>query len=239
MHAALLPFFNGVHDKVVAAFTASAALSNETKGAMRETGLRDALQLSIPLIARVTSGDVIDATGNRTGQLDGVVVHQSSPILQLSTENEAIILAEGVVGVIEAKSDLSKQWSQVERTWEKLKPIRRPYPAVTYGGFDPTAVVLPFYAIGLTAWATPGEALKRVQALRKDFGVLAPPVVLATFNPPTLVGEVPDGRGGAVPWDLSWPKEERGQVIARIWADMSIRARAMIVSAIDWQPYLN
>src|SRR4051812_14727792 len=115
MHEKLRHFFNGAVDQVLSAFTASEGSSNETMGSLRESGLRRVFEHTLPQIVRLHRGDVIDSFGQKTGQLDGVVTHVSAPALALNADDDRVIFAEGVVAVLEVKSDISKQWSQVVR----------------------------------------------------------------------------------------------------------------------------
>lgn len=75
---------------------------------------------------RFGSGDATDRQGNRSGQLDVVVEYPFLPSLPaVGNSKVRLYLAEGVAAVIEVKSDLAGQWSEVESTARQLKPLRR------------------------------------------------------------------------------------------------------------------
>jgi hypothetical protein len=117
-------FFAGAYEMLRAAFTASERLSNASKGAVREMAARDLLQHLLPHTVRIESGDIIDVDDRQSGQLDGVVVDQRSPTLKLSVDHPAVIFAEGVLAVLEIKSNVSTQVQQVKDKYEKIAPLR-------------------------------------------------------------------------------------------------------------------
>ena len=107
-HPALLAFLNGAHARLRAAFIASAEMSRESSGTVREFGLRSALEYTLLSSRALYSGDIIDADRRRTGQLDFIVAHASTPALGSREDEPRIVFAEGVLGVIELKSNLAK-----------------------------------------------------------------------------------------------------------------------------------
>jgi hypothetical protein len=92
----------------------------------------------MPPLYRFGTGDAIDRYGNRSGQLDVVVENPFLPSLPLPTsESSRMYLAEGVSAAIEVKSDLGKQWSEVESTSTQLRKLRRyvgPFRKKMFGG---------------------------------------------------------------------------------------------------------
>jgi hypothetical protein len=254
MNPAILAFLNGAHERLRAAFLASAELSNATKGSLREIGLQSAIEYSLPPIARLYSGDVVDADGNQTGQLDGIVVHASSPALGFREGDPRIVLAEGVLGVIEVKSDLSKQWSQVERTWEKLRKIRRPLPVAGFVGqqflwgqanMPPSEHAIALFVIGEKAWAHPKTLEECAVGLHKSFGGgPVPPIFVAQLDPPAIGIASPTGRmvGGGHEYEskhVTWPNEARGMVLGNLWMMLTDRARRVLFMDIDWKHYFG
>jgi hypothetical protein len=201
----LLAYLNGAFDRLLAAFSASHEMSDVTKGTVREFGLRAALEYAIPPIARLYSGDIIDCLGNATGQLDFIVAHASTPALGSRDDEPRIVLAEGVLGVIELKSNLATQWRQVERTWAKLCRIRRPLPEA---GFDPHGRLfvgrnnaapaehaISLMVIGKTGWKDAEELGRRAKALHDAFAKgselgekagSVPAITIAQLDPPSL-----------------------------------------------------
>ena len=62
-----------------------------------------------------------------------------------------LYLAESVAAVIEVKSDVASQWSEVESTAKQLRPLQRYFGAsMSFGG--PPAPHIPIFAVGYRGW---------------------------------------------------------------------------------------
>jgi len=262
----LLDFFNGVHDRVLASFTGSRRASSATKGNIRESALTE-IERSLPSIVRIHRGDIIDSHGGHTGQLDGIVVHVASPAVALSGQDR-IVLAEGALAVLEVKSNLRSQWSEVMRTWEKLREIRRPLSqegeqaktllsrgdksyekAATLGLHEQS---VPFFVVGWKGWNSHGKLQEKVLELAGSFGKgprpqlfvgqLTPPA-FAMLDPTCEAPEVTaDGRpqyGYRIP--LHWVNDPglRGLVLMNLWRTLSERGRHASLINIDWKGYMR
>ena len=113
-HPRLVEFFNAVRKRLIAGYEGSAGMSSASKGSLREHGVRDALDPILPPMARIETGDIIDPFGGQSGQLDGVLIDHRAPTLKHAEDRPAFILAEGVIAVLESKSDVAGQWNEVK-----------------------------------------------------------------------------------------------------------------------------
>ncbi|MGE0490538.1 MAG: DUF6602 domain-containing protein [Vulcanimicrobiota bacterium] len=99
--------------------------SNATKGAEREsfTGLllSDIFQQSV----RVGTGDIIDNTGKRSGQVDLVLEYPRAFSFPAFPGGPRLYLAENVAAVVEVKSNLKAQKDQCRDTAQKVKELER------------------------------------------------------------------------------------------------------------------
>jgi hypothetical protein len=234
---ALQAFFNGAFDLLKASFAASKLLSNATKGASREHAARELLRSLIPPVARVECGDVVDAHAHQTGQLDAVVVDHRAPTLQLGTSEASLVLAEGVLAILEIKSDLTKQAAEVVRTFRRVEPLRpslkpMPHSFERYKEENPRfyrkqvwrregQLSIPFIVVAGKGWKAPSrlerlaEELRDVVPKKRNLSLL-----LVTLDPPALA--VCQG------WSLSSTaiaEEERGDVVAGVWYTLVKGAR--------------
>jgi hypothetical protein len=73
----------------------------------------------LPARLMVCKGEIWDGQGHKTGQLDTIIVRDDTPSLAFGESNT--YLAEGVFGVIEVKSNLSRQ--KLREAVETLKPV--------------------------------------------------------------------------------------------------------------------
>lgn len=264
----LFDFLNGVHDRIVAAFSGSRTASSSTKGGIREAAFHE-LASSLPAIARVYRGDIIDREGNHTGQLDGIVVNANSPAVALSG-NERIVLAEGALAVFEVKSNLKSQWNQVLLTWDKLNKIRRPpsrtailakqFPAEVFEkAFGPAAgvvaeheVAVAFLVLGWKGWSTHQKLEEKAKELADRFGHGPRPFIfVGQLDPPAFGSIWPSGKppiqhdDGRVTHHYqlnSWmasSKAERGTVVANVLRALTERVRNAAPMDIDWNTYLG
>jgi hypothetical protein len=90
----------------------------------REAFCRLFLGSHIPPGFRVTTGEIVDASCNRTGQLDVVVVNDSSPRMTVDATGSIIapILADTVLTVIEVKTSLTTE--QLRKALGQLRPVK-------------------------------------------------------------------------------------------------------------------
>ncbi|MGE6699098.1 DUF6602 domain-containing protein [Hyphomonas sp. NPDC076900] len=138
---------NGVHQ-------ASASLSSSSRGQERQAFIDQFLAGVLPPIYRFGTGDVTDATGARSGQLDVVVEYPIGPSLPSvggGANATRLYLAECVAAVVEVKSNIANQWSQAQHTARQLAPIRRRIGGMMVMGDTPTPTI-PLFVAGYTGW---------------------------------------------------------------------------------------
>lgn len=80
---------------------------NVTKGTLREIFLKEFLKPILPHDIGVVSGEIIDSYGNRSGQVDCILIDKTLPQLYLGSPDHLIVLAESVLATIEIKSNLT------------------------------------------------------------------------------------------------------------------------------------
>lgn len=135
------------------------SLSSASKGNEREFFINHHLNNVIAPPFRIGTGDITDASGKKSGQCDIVIEYTSSiSFPMIAPSSPRLYLAEGVCAVIEVKSDLERQWSEVEHSYKSLRELKREYGAgITFGGEIPPHV--PYFVVGYRGWKKP-ETLK-------------------------------------------------------------------------------
>lgn len=149
----LLQRLTGIQNSLMAQHTAGQGLPSSTIGNERETFMREFLQKLFPAHRRFATGVITDSDGRLSGQVDVAVEFGFIPSFPLPTTPERLLLAESVALVLEVKSDLISQWSQVEETTAKIKPLRRDM-NVMYGLSDEVESNIPCIAVGYKGHAT-------------------------------------------------------------------------------------
>lgn len=137
---------------LLAQYNATAQYRNpNTNGAIKEGYLRQALRTKIPEIIGLGKGEITDAYGTRTGELDIVFFDKFySPLFEDFGDNQ-IFFIETVAGAVEVKSDCSPAaiTDAIQKS-QRLTQLRRQYVPTglsTYfnnyiggGGIKPTIV---------------------------------------------------------------------------------------------------
>lgn len=104
---------------------------------------------------RLGSGDILDAFGAQSGQMD-IVVEQTPSISfpLISGLHPRLYLAEGVAAVVEVKSNIAKQWEAVKDSSAKLAKLCRSYEdgGVRIGELSQQ---IPHFVVGYTGWDKP------------------------------------------------------------------------------------
>lgn len=96
--------------ELLAAFNKSAAVKhNGSKGTIREDQVADFLREQLPGRYQVVRGELIDSEGNRSRQLDTIIIDRNSaaPFLRGRDTSEWILPVEAALAVIEVKSQLN------------------------------------------------------------------------------------------------------------------------------------
>ena len=175
MNEALRARLAGIRGILMAHFHASTLLPSATKGAERETLVREFLQRVFPAPYRFGSGAIADSSGATTGQLDVVVEFPFFPSFPTPAANERLYVAESVAFVIEVKSDLTAQWAQVEETTAKVRPLRRKWrrhvqmdPDTGFSEIQATISRIPFVAVGFKGFTSAEALARKVAATPED-----------------------------------------------------------------------
>jgi hypothetical protein len=143
--AGIQTMLNGVHQ-------AGRGLSSASRGDEREAFINGFLAQAFPSPYRFGSGDATDVAGNRSGQLDVVIEYPFSPSVPAGGKTK-LFLAEGVAAVVEVKSDVAKQWSEVVCIAEQLARVKRQLERS--GGLvlgKPPSPRIPLFVAGYTGW---------------------------------------------------------------------------------------
>jgi hypothetical protein len=119
---------------------------------------------------RFSTGAITDSSGAVSGQIDIAVQYPFLPSFPMPASEPCLLLAESVAAVLEVKSDLSKQWAQVEETTARVKRLRRYWKAtasareirVSFG--RPMATRIPCVAIGYEGYTTLAGLQGRLQS---------------------------------------------------------------------------
>jgi len=89
------------------------------RGKNRENFCSNFLKKVLPSRLNIRSGEIWDSKGNKTGQLDLVIIRDDAPCLHIGSDE--IFLAESVFAVIEVKSDLTtKKLKEAAKTLKKV-----------------------------------------------------------------------------------------------------------------------
>ena len=138
----------GIQKMLMGAHQAGSPMTNASKGNEREAFINAFLSEILPPQFRFGSGDITDQSGDRSGQLDIVIEFPFVPSIPIvAGKSPRLYLAEGVLAVIEVKSDISKQWKEVLRTANSLSKLERNYgTGFTFGAA--AGPKIPLYAVG-------------------------------------------------------------------------------------------
>ena len=152
-------------------------LPNEVIGNEREYLVSRFLSKVLPPVFRFGHGAITDLSGALTGQLDTVMELPFGPNYPMPSGSESLYLAETVCAVIEIKSNLCKQWGEVEETVRRVKLLKR-YPEQTSHlllGVPPAGEVgfglgerIPCYAVGYTRYETVHGLEERLRKTHPD-----------------------------------------------------------------------
>jgi hypothetical protein len=161
----------GMQQMLIGVHSAGSTLSSSSKGAEREAFVNGFLKEVFPPPFRFGTGDATDQFGARSGQLDVVIEFPLVPSLPLTSGAPRLYLAEGIVAVIEVKSDVASQWEEVVSTARQLARLTR-----TYGSgvsIGPRAgEKIPIYGVGYRGWSKFESLGTRLQECPEVSGIL-------------------------------------------------------------------
>jgi hypothetical protein len=167
MNALVAKRLEGILGALRAAHLAGDQISAATRGVEREHFLNSFLREVFPPPFRFGCGDIADRYGQRSGQADIVVEYPFLPSLPFCPGGPRLYLAEGVAAVIEVKSDLEAQWSQVESGAAKIRELRRSLAGALNQIGDITEDI-PLFAVGYRGWKTFTSLRQHANALHLD-----------------------------------------------------------------------
>lgn len=127
-------------------------MSAASRGREREQFINLFLAQVLPPSYRFGSGDAIDVHGRRSGQLDVVVEFTFLPSLPAVAESTRLYLAEGIAAIVEVKSDVAKQWKEVEATAATIAPLEREFQVPGFTPYGTPSKRIPIFAVGYTGW---------------------------------------------------------------------------------------
>jgi hypothetical protein len=200
-----------------------AAMSYASCGREREQFVDEFLHKVLPPAYRIGSGDLIDSFGRKTGQQDVVVELSFLPTLPAIAGKERLYLAEGVAALIEVKSNLAKEWKDVQRKASAIKNLRRLFRVPGFTPYGPPPEKIPYFAVGYSGWKTIDTLQNKCQAGGVDAILIIDQGLFCTrrdFFPDKLY--TPDGK-----WNIRgfFAQEERalwGLVCCLHYATLSI-----------------
>lgn len=160
----LIQRLTAIQQSLMAQRAGAIGLPSAVAGNERETFLRDFLQKVFPAHRRFTSGVITDAEGNLSGQVDIAVEYGFSPSFPMPGTEERLLLAESIALVIEVKSDLASQWSEVQKTTEKVKVLKRVLEGFTIVSGAPPPSSIPVIAVGYKGHSTIEALSKRLES---------------------------------------------------------------------------
>jgi hypothetical protein len=244
----LKEFFTGAHTALIAAYQRSTGSPDNCAGSVREHAIREALRLTLPHAVRIVDGEIVDSFGNGTGQLDGILVHASGPALAGSEHEPRVVLAEGVLGVMESKSDLTRgdAWERVRDTFTRVIKLRRAYdplaePLLRTASPDPSDSRIPFFVVGYKGWArwetVKDHACQLIEIARQECGSheQVPVISVIQLEPPGFSALSKRGGPPQVPSNLTLP----WRAVAVMWATLAHSVQRFQVIPANYRGYVN
>lgn len=141
----------GMQRMLMAVHASGSHMSSASKGNERDSFVNQLLGAVLPSPFRFGTGDATDRNGNVSGQLDVVIEFPLMPSLPSHDGSPRLYLAEGILAVLEVKSDVAAQWDQVEATAAKLATLTRHYGSGVSIG-PRAGHRIPLYAVGYRGW---------------------------------------------------------------------------------------
>lgn len=114
-----------IQKQLMAVHAGGAQMAASTKGSEREHFIDLFLGAVLPSTYRFGRGDVTNANGAQSGQLDVVVELPHLPSVPMVGGKERLYMAESVGAVIEVKSDIAGQWNEALGTASALAKVNR------------------------------------------------------------------------------------------------------------------
>lgn len=138
-----------------AAYSGGSGMSSASVGYEREAIANLLLGNVIAPPFRLGTGDIIDASGTRSGQLD-IIVEQTPSISfpMVNGLHPRLYLAEGVAAVVEVKSNIAKQHKQVKESAAKLATLARHFEegGIRFSDARGHLSKIPHFVVSFNAW---------------------------------------------------------------------------------------
>jgi len=132
--------------------------SPDIKGENRESFTSTFLSKVLPNRLSIENGEILDSKNNKTGQQELIIIKNDCPSLEFGLVNTYLV--EGVLGVIEVKSNLTRQ--KLVESGNSLQQVRNLFIS-TIGGFSPKVMRRPLrivFAYKGATWDTICETIE-------------------------------------------------------------------------------
>jgi hypothetical protein len=119
----LYDYFDRMADELLSSYNKTKLQkSSENMGENREIFLNNFLKVCLPNKLVIKEGEIWDRKGNKTEQLDTIVIRDDCPCLDFGGKDAFLI--EGVFAVIGIKSNLnSREFNRAGKTLERVKKL--------------------------------------------------------------------------------------------------------------------
>jgi hypothetical protein len=176
MNTHLRQRLDGLLQHFRAAHFAGGVSASANRGTEREAFLLALLSQVLPPIYRVGTGEITDVDSNRSGQLDIVIEMPWAPSFGFPASPVRLYPAEAVGVVIEVKSNIADQWTEVEATVSALAKLRQRLSGTAVNGgslttHDVSTEPIPVFAVGYQGWSSSEPIERRLLTSELD-GVL-------------------------------------------------------------------
>src|SRR5438128_4272678 len=144
-----------------------------SRGTEREAFLLAFLSQLLPQVYRVGTGEITDIQGSRSGQLDIVIEMPWAPSFGFPGSPVRLYPAEAVGAVMEVKSNLEDQWSDVENTVKALADLRQLLGGTSVCGgaltiHNESNERIPVFAVGYKGWKSRAPIENRLLSSELD-----------------------------------------------------------------------
>jgi hypothetical protein len=167
---------DGLLDHFRAGFLAGLEGASANRGTEREAFLSAFLSQVLPPIYRVGTGEITDDNGKRSGQLDIIIEMPWAPSFGFPGSPVRLYPAEAVGVVIEVKSNVADQWTEVERTAASLGALRQRLSGHSVHGdtlriHNESVEPIPIFVVGYRGWKSVAPVKSRLLTSELD-GIL-------------------------------------------------------------------
>lgn len=153
----------GIRKNLVNSHQAGRGSSNEVLGNEREQFISNYFRALYPPSIRVSSGEVMDSYGKKSGQLDIILEKPTSISFPLMPDsNQRLFLVDQVSAIISVKSNLHAQWKQFECEVEPLVQMKiESHAGIRFGS---TPERLPVFLVAYSGAQDPKAIVDKLQA---------------------------------------------------------------------------